>query len=814
VRLIDRWRWLFLGAMLVIGVVAAWRTVCTYANLRSDLEELLPDTAPSVGALSVLRTRMPAVRYLGVVVDTGGPENVPQANRLVDDLQARVGAYPADMVTGVQIDTRAERSFVETYALQLMDPPDVKRLREAVERRREWETTRSLGMNLLDDEEDPRPEIPLRELREKYETRHGKLTKTPDDRFVSDDGRTAVLLARASSHSTSYEADAALLRRVKADVAAVGIPSGLRVGYAGDVATRVEEMAGLTADLTISGLLAVGLVLLSLRWFFGNWWSLFVLGLPLALGACISFGIVALPPLGIRHLNSNTGFLASVIVGNGINSGIILLARFAEERRRGLATATAVDVAMRTTWRATLAASAAASTAYGSLVLTDFRGFNQFGWIGGVGMLTCWGVTYLVAPILLRFVGDRFAGPSNVSARRSLAHRLLAGAVARPHWVLAVSGVLALVAGIGLARRGTDWLEQDLSRLRRRDSYANGERYWGPRMDETLRRYLAPTVIMASDAQQASVIRDRVAELARAGGAGGLIQSTRTSADVLPPTREASLVEAQKLKKVMTRGMLGELSPDDRRMVEMALGNAALQPLTESDVPDTLVAGLRENGGRMDRNVLVFPRLNSGTWDGDRISAYTRDLREAASIDPEARVAGSLPLSSDITEAIRRDGPRATVLGLAAALTICAIAFGSVGLSLRAMATLGVGVLVMMGALAWTGQRLNFSNFVVLPITFGVSADYAINVLRRFQMEGTTRSDALLANTAGAVGLCSLTTIIGFGSLLAAQSRALFSFGLFAAIGEVTTLAAATLALPAWLAWRERRVEARAHASG
>jgi predicted RND superfamily exporter protein len=70
-------------------------------------------------------------------------------------------------------------------------------------------------------------------------------------------------------------------------------------------------------------------------------------------------------------------------------------------------------------------------------------------------------------------------------------------------------------------------------------------------------------------------------------------------------------------------------------------------------------------------------------------------------------------------------------------------------------------------------------------------------------MEGSVSVPTLLANTAGAVGLCSATTIIGFGSLLAAQNQALYSFGVFAAVGEVATLAAATLALPAWLAIRE-----------
>ena len=51
--------------------------------------------------------------------------------------------------------------------------------------------------------------------------------------------------------------------------------------------------------------------------------------------------------------------------------------------------------------------------------------------------------------------------------------------------------------------------------------------------------------------------------------------------------------------------------------------------------------------------------------------------------------------------------------------------------------------------------------------------------------------------------LCSLTTIIGYSSLLLAKNHALFLFGAVAVIGEMCCLFAALLALPAvLLTWR------------
>ena len=782
----------------------------TYAALRSDLEELLPTSAPSVAALDRARGRLPGLRHLGVVVDTGGPQNVEAANRFLDALAERVAAYPPEVVTAVRTNIKAEKRFAETYVLQLMDPEDVRELRTAVEARRDWQVTRAMGMDILDDDEDPPPPLPVDKLREKYEKRHGKARGFPDDRFVSEDGHTAVLVIQASSHATSYESDRDLLDRVKADVTALGFPGEfapeMRIGYAGDVATRVEEMEGLFTDLSLSGLLVGLLVIGSIVWFFRTWRSLPILIVPLVFGTLYTFGLAALPPFSIRHLNSNTAFLGSIVVGNGINTGIILLARFREERWAGQDLLDSLITAIRGTWRPTLAAATAASVAYGSLVVTDFRGFNQFGWIGGIGMLTCWASTMLLAPPIIAWLGGGFASPMKTKREGLVSQRIARWMLPRAKWIVVVTMLGAVLAGVGLWTRQSDWLETDFSRLRRRDSWETGERYWGKRMDATLHRYLTPTVIMAKDQKDAREILNRVKRLQQQGEAGDLIASVRTLEQLLPPERMESIKEAKRLREVLTPKLKEDLKPEDRTLVERALSDEALVPLEADDVPDVLAAGLREKDGRADRNVMVFPKLTEGTWDASRMAAFTNDLRKASHVDGHrAPIAGSLLLSSDIVSAMKSDGPRATGVALGAVLVIAMVAFRSVGLSLGAVASLLVGVLLMLGAMAWGGQRLNFSNFVALPITFGIAADYAINMLKRYQHDGKLDLEAVVASTGGAVAMCSATTIIGFGSLLVAQNQALFSFGVFATAGELTCLATAVLALPAALTVFKRK---------
>jgi hypothetical protein len=97
------------------------------------------------------------------------------------------------------------------------------------------------------------------------------------------------------------------------------------------------------------------------------------------------------------------------------------------------------------------------------------------------------------------------------------------------------------------------------------------------------------------------------------------------------------------------------------------------------------------------------------------------------------------------------------------------------------------------------GIKINFVNFIAFPITFGIGVDYAVNVMARYLRDGGRDVVAAVRGTGGAVGLCSLTTIIGYSSLLVAQNVGLFLFGLLAVFGEICCLTTAVVVLPAVL---------------
>jgi predicted RND superfamily exporter protein len=190
--------------------------------------------------------------------------------------------------------------------------------------------------------------------------------------------------------------------------------------------------------------------------------------------------------------------------------------------------------------------------------------------------------------------------------------------------------------------------------------------------------------------------------------------------------------------------------------------------------------------------------------------AVERELRAIALPRPDVPIASSLLVTADVVTAIAEGGPRATLLSFAG---VVLLVVGLFGLGARGgrgadaglvLAALCVGVLWFGGLTGLFGMKLNMLNFIALPITFGIGVDYAANVIQRRRLGGGDIG-AALRRTGGAVALCSLTTIIGYSSLLVARNQALRSFGILADLGELACLVTALVVLPAALSWGDAR---------
>ncbi|GIX46172.1 MAG: hypothetical protein KatS3mg131_0383 [Candidatus Tectimicrobiota bacterium] len=96
--------------------------------------------------------------------------------------------------------------------------------------------------------------------------------------------------------------------------------------------------------------------------------------------------------------------------------------------------------------------------------------------------------------------------------------------------------------------------------------------------------------------------------------------------------------------------------------------------------------------------------------------------------------------------------------------------------------------------MALCGLQFNMANLIILPLFLGIAVDSGIHLVHRAQEAPTA---ALLGHSTGkAVLLSSLTTMVGFGSLLVARHTGIFSLGLLLTLAVGSSLVAAFVVLP------------------
>ena len=166
---------------------------------------------------------------------------------------------------------------------------------------------------------------------------------------------------------------------------------------------------------------------------------------------------------------------------------------------------------------------------------------------------------------------------------------------------------------------------------------------------------------------------------------------------------------------------------------------------------------------------------------------------------------GRAVIFADMIYTIGEDAPRAILVSALGTILIIVVAFRGNRLALGVFVPWLVGIASLVAFLYLKQIHLNFLNFVAIPITIGIGAEYAHNMMQRYRFEGPSQLSHVVRATGGALTLCSLTTSIGYFALLFSINRGIHSFGLSAAVGELTCIAATVLWLPALLAVLERR---------
>ena len=163
-------------------------------------------------------------------------------------------------------------------------------------------------------------------------------------------------------------------------------------------------------------------------------------------------------------------------------------------------------------------------------------------------------------------------------------------------------------------------------------------------------------------------------------------------------------------------------------------------------------------------------------WDMGAMERFVHDVR---SVDPKAT--GNPLQTFEASRQMKRSYEQAALYALVAIFVLLYIDFRSVRHTLLAMIPVGLGMILLFGMMGWLGEPLNPANMIVLPLILGIGVDDGVHVVHDYlRRRGGYR---VSASTASAVLITSLTTMVGFGSLMIADHRGLQSLGRVLTIG-------------------------------
>jgi len=571
-------------------------------------------------------------------------------------------------------------------------------------------------------------------------------------------------------------------------------------------------------------------------------------GVPLLMGTAWTFGLQTLVYGDITLFSLAFPVL---LLGVGVDFAIHLLSGYAERRREGLDPEAALRGTYDRIGAGLLTGGITTAAAFLVLMASSYYGLRTMGFTAGVGVMMALVAMCTVLPALV----VRF--DARASKREELLPDVpfvflgrLAGTIQRLRYpalalFLGLTVTLAYHAtSVELDTNYMNILPQELPSLQSQDAIL--ERFGLSNDTVTL---------LAEDLEDAERIRagaEGLSTVAEVFSASALIPADqdakrpliealgarleRLTPDTPPPEHpyDAAEIRALEDRFALVKGSLLEYSllssalygPDvqagvgalrdlinrvDRRLAPASahrlryldglLAGAidrevdALREMTsntaiaEADLPPAILERLRGEDGAW----IVMVRANGNVWNDHFRLTFLDELEGLG-----APIVGMVPSIHHMMRTLLREIPRMTGLIFAVVVILVMVDLKSFRGMMLALTPLVVGLIWTLGVMGLFGVPFNVISVIAVPLIVGIGIDDGVHLYHRIRKERALAP--AMTHSGKAIILTSLTTSIGFGSLMLSIHPGFFSLGLVTTLGILSCLVVSLFLLPALVA--------------
>jgi len=772
-------------------------------KLITNFEALLPDSSESVKVLNEYLDRMGGMNRLIVGIETN---NFEAGKKFVDDLVSEVEKLPKGTIKYTDYNINKIIDYYTDNFLFYMSTEDLSDLHSEIDKKIKYERKKNspFNLNLLgDNKEEEIDTFNLEELKEKYKKNTNPKSKHYKDGYYTNEAGDlfAVTIVPFGSNLSFNKAKEInkLIDNIIVDLDPSSYSKDMTVRTAGNMKSRVEENEAVKKDILSTVLLVLFLVGLSIFLFFLNISVIIILITTLSFAVLWAMGIAYLQ---IGHLNYQTAFMTSLIVGTGVNYGILYLFRYLEEIEKGLDTITANIIALQNTYMGTLVASLTTCIAFFSLFIAKNNGFSDFGFIGTIGIIFTWIFSMLLIPCMI-FMFDKYK-ILKLKPRKFKFNHITSKAILylnNNFRIIIVSfAVLFLVFGLfKFYNYIPDALESDFSKLRNKESKSIESKAFTAKLNEIFPRSLTPSVILTNSIKEADEVCSKLEKEKEINpkGPARTIGDCYTISSILPKEVDKKLPWIEAIKTLLYDRALRWIDDDDYDEIIEIREKILLRPLNVEDLPFDLKKNFMEKNSEIGKMAYIDQNRDYGLVHRNNLKDYATSIKKIDLDDGTViKSSGEWIIFNELFETVREDIPVVSFFALILVFLAILVFLGSFKSSIIITVELLFAVGLMLSFVAIFDMKINFFNFIALPLTLGLSVDYSLNIYSRYKLEGYKNFNKVITNTGSAVLLCSVTTIISYATLINVNSQALASFGKLALIGELTSIFTSFFILP------------------
>ena len=514
----------------------------------------------------------------------------------------------------------------------------------------------------------------------------------------------------------------------------------------------------------------------------------FIIGIPLLVSLTWTFGITY-GVLGM--LNTMTSVLFVILFGMGIDYGIHFYARYIEFRSSGMNIMDAMDNTYDKTGAAIVVSGLTTAFSLFVLILAKFRGFSEFGFIAGTGIILALFCMLFVMPSLLvifeKFDWILLNEREEKSEKSDLFHRF-------PYARSIVTAGL-LISVLVVFNSGQLKFQYDFGELE--PDYPEYEAFRSFAEQVTTSDKRNPAYILADNQQQVMGILDKLRHKMRTDTTSPTIRDVEALPERFPVSEAAAQEKLKEIARI--RQLLDDpfiKNKEDAQLDKLRRAAQTMSPMSMDEIPDYFKNQFMTKDGEVGNFVIIYPSV--GLADGRQSIAFKHDVGQVTLDSGETFYAASTSIiAAEMLELMRNESPWMVGATFTIVFLLMYFSFRSLRWALIAMLPLVVGLLWLFGIMMLAGMMFNFYNLVVLPAILGIGEDNGVHLAHRYRDEGENSMWSVLSSTGQHVTIGSLTTMLGFSGLLFTNHPGLQSLGEMAVIGIGMTLVAALTFLPA-----------------